>query len=67
MRGLRQRLRTLVRQKPAVPAALPLVIRRRAQARERERRSPWDACELRIKRLTPEGEVYEWVVPPSVS
>jgi hypothetical protein len=62
MRGLRQRLRTLGRQKQAVPAPLPLVIRRGAREAQ-ERGSPWDARELRIKRLTPDGDVFEWVVP----
>jgi hypothetical protein len=63
MRGLRQRLRALGKQRLAAPAPLPFVIRRGARAEEEERRSRWNACELRIMRLTPEGKVYERVVP----
>jgi hypothetical protein len=62
MRGLRQQLRTLGKQRKAVPAPLPLVIRR-GRREVAERRSAFDTCELRIKRLTPDGEVFEWIVP----
>jgi hypothetical protein len=62
MRGVRQRLRTLGKQRRVVPAPLPLIIRR-GVCEEQERGSLWNSRDLRIKRLTPDGEVYEWVVP----